>query len=47
MNVKFCFLSSILGRKDWLDLILTRGSFCRSVWGTAPGLAATSMGLEA
>lgn len=26
--------------------MLTRGSFCRSVWGTAPGRAATSMGLE-
>lgn len=28
-------------------LALTRGSFCRSVWGTAPGRAATSMGLDA
>lgn len=26
--------------------MLTRGSFCRSVWGTAPGRAATSIGLE-
>ena len=31
----------------WDGLMLTRGSFCRSVWGTAPGRAPTSMGLDA
>lgn len=33
-------------QKTSLNATLTRGSFCRSVWGTAPGRAATSIGLD-
>lgn len=33
-------------QKMSMNPTLTRGSFCRSVWGTAPGRAATSIGLD-
>lgn len=50
ISQKNIFLGSLNTQKTALEAVsleLTRGSFWSSVWGTAPGRAATSMGLEA
>lgn len=46
-NIFLGLIEDKTNKKTAVGLMLTRGSFWSSVWGTAPGRAATSMGLEA